>query len=258
MLDNPIHQAPGTPNDGMPEITLAIPALFYLGTQTLIAIAFAAASARFSWTPLGTICTVICLIFWTALCSSTMYGELSNAQGDEDFQRVRVRLKQEWTAIGALLVGCAAIDVTILAISPESVFKIRSYAYLAVATSSITSGLGILCTVWFLLRYPWVDIQTFIIRSRDVYGSYVFFSLSSRVPAFCTLISSASLMVFLGLVAYDIWPKGVLVLGITVVIGMCFQFLIYYSQRCAAHVTVEGYMLAVHTAQGFLGTAENV
>jgi len=64
-LDNPVHQAPGMPNNGI------LPSF--------------------------------CSIFWRALCSSTMYRELSSAQGDEDFQRVRMRLKQEWIAIGALV-----------------------------------------------------------------------------------------------------------------------------------------------------------
>jgi hypothetical protein len=61
-------------------------------------------------------------------------------------------------------------------------------------------------------------------------------------------------MTFLGLVAYDVWPKGVLALGIMVAVVMCLQFLINYAQRCTAHVT-EGYTLAVHTAQGFFGMA---
>jgi len=64
-------------------------------------------------------------------------------------------------------------------------------------------------------------------------------------------------MVFLGLVAYDVLPNGVLILGIMAVIVMCCQFLIYYGQRCTAHVT-DGYMLAVQTAQGFLATAPEI
>ena len=94
------------------------------------------------------------------------------------------------------------------------------------------------------------------IRSRDIHGSYICFSLSSRVPAFCTLVSSASLMVFLGLVACDAWPKGILALGILVVFVMCLQSLVYAAHCCAAHVT-----MAVHASQEFLGTAgavENV
>ena len=51
------------------------------------------------------------------------------------------------------------------AITPDSVFKINSHAYIAIATSSIACGLGIACDVWFLLRYNWVDLETFTVRT---------------------------------------------------------------------------------------------
>jgi hypothetical protein len=34
-----------------------------------------------------------------------------------------------------------------------------------VATSSVACGLGIACDLWFLLRYNWVDLETFIVRT---------------------------------------------------------------------------------------------
>jgi len=54
-------------------------------------------------------------------------------------------------------------NVAMFAITPDSVFKINSHAYYAVATSSTACGLGIACDVWFLLRYNWVDLETFIV-----------------------------------------------------------------------------------------------
>jgi hypothetical protein len=48
-------------------------------------------------------------------------------------------------------------------ITPDSVFKINTHAYTAVATSSTACGLGIVCDVWFLLRYNWVDLEIFIV-----------------------------------------------------------------------------------------------
>jgi len=51
------------------------------------------------------------------------------------------------------------------AITPDSVFKVNTYAYTAVATSSTACGLGIACDVWFLLRYYWVDLETFIVST---------------------------------------------------------------------------------------------
>jgi len=40
-----------------------------------------------------------------------------------------------------------------------------SYACTAAAISSAACGLGIACDVWFLLRYIWVDLKKFIVRS---------------------------------------------------------------------------------------------
>ena len=131
------------------------------------------------------------------------------------------------------------------------VFHADSYACTAVAISSAACGLGIACDVWFLLRYIWVDLKTFMVRStfltptpqshivasqsrsHDVYGSYVFFSLSSRVPTFCTLISSISLLLFVGLVAYDARPLGVVVIGVLVILVMMLQFIVYGTHYCA-------------------------
>lgn len=47
----------------------------------------------------------------------------------------------------------------------DSVFKINSHAYIVVATSSVTCGLGIACDLLLLLRYNWVDRETFIVRA---------------------------------------------------------------------------------------------
>jgi hypothetical protein len=58
-----------------------------------------------------------------------------------------------------------SVNATILAIAPDSTFKIDSYAHTAVATSSAACGLGIVCDVWFLLRYNWVDLETFTVRN---------------------------------------------------------------------------------------------
>jgi len=47
------------------------------------------------------------------------------------------------------------------------------------------------------------------------------------MPTFCMLLSSLSLMFFLGLVAFEAWPIGVLVLGALVVLIMTLQFIVY-------------------------------
>ena len=51
------------------------------------------------------------------------------------------------------------------AIPADSTFKVDSFACTAVAISSAACGLGIACDIWFLLRYIWVDLRTFMVRS---------------------------------------------------------------------------------------------
>ena len=41
-------------------------------------------------------------------------------------------------------------------------------------------------------------------------------------------------MAFLGLVAYDVWPIGVLVIGMLVVLLMALQFIVYGMHHFAA------------------------
>jgi hypothetical protein len=54
------------------------------------------------------------------------------------------------------------------------------------------------------------------------------------MPTFCTLISSISLMSFLGLIAYNARPVGVLIIGVLVVLVMILQFVVYVIHYCAA------------------------
>ena len=49
------------------------------------------------------------------------------------------------------------------AITADSDFKIDYYAYSAIGVSSAACGLGIACDVWFVLRYIWVDLETFTV-----------------------------------------------------------------------------------------------
>ena len=58
-----------------------------------------------------------------------------------------------------------SINAAMFAITADSIFKVNTYAYTAVAISSLSAacGLGITCDVWFLLRYSWVDLGTFVV-----------------------------------------------------------------------------------------------
>jgi len=53
------------------------------------------------------------------------------------------------------------------------------------------------------------------------------------MPTFCVLVASISLMAFMGLVAYDVEPIGVLAIGIVVFLVMTLQFIVYGTHQCA-------------------------
>ena len=73
-------------------------------------------------------------------------------------------------------------NAAMFGITPDSVLKINSHAYTAVATSSTACGLGIVCDVWFLLRYNWVDLETFMVCALLILITYTLMSLLTVVP----------------------------------------------------------------------------
>ena len=137
------------------------------------------------------------------LASFTMYNELKDANMDSHFERVFVRLQMEWTYIGGLVcrfhlinisfdhgsffitarsfscvstyypdhsalnilirLSFISVNTAVFSIAPGSLFTVDTYARSAIAASSITSGLGIACDAWFLFRYNWADLHTFIV-----------------------------------------------------------------------------------------------
>ncbi|KNZ71289.1 hypothetical protein J132_00070, partial [Termitomyces sp. J132] len=161
------------------------------------------------------------------LASFTTYNDLKN----EHYDMVFARLQMEWTYVGGLvgllLTLVVIADSAAFAIAPDSIFNVESYTRSMIAASSIWSGLGIACNAWFLLRYNWCDLQTFKTRALDIYSSYFFFSVSSRVPAICLFFSALTLMAFMALVAFEVWPTGVLVVCFGVGIMMTLQFLVF-------------------------------
>ena len=63
------------------------------------------------------------------------------------------------------------------------------------------------------------------------------------MPTFCMAVSSLLLMLFLGLIAFQAWPEGVLVIRALVVLVMILQFIVYGTHRCvmsALHVCRAG------------------
>ncbi|KAJ6498891.1 hypothetical protein C8R45DRAFT_980319 [Mycena sanguinolenta] len=170
--------------------------------------------------------------FERALASFTIYSEMKRASCDDDFDRIFTRLQVEWTYTAGILVALAAVDTAVFSISPGSIFEINPGARNAIAASSIASGLGIACDTWFLVRYSWIDLQTFIARAEDVLStadnsSYFFFALTSRIPSLLMLASAISLMVFMAIVAFSAWPTAVIVGCFFVGLLMGLQFLVF-------------------------------
>ena len=134
--------------------------------------------------------------------SLTIYGELSVARTPEEFALLRRRLQQEWKFNGGFVSqlsikflnsrlihyfvykahrpNCVSflgllqierskttfsINTAMFGMPSGSVFRLDYNACTAVAISSAACGIGIACDVWFLLRYIWVDLKTFIVRS---------------------------------------------------------------------------------------------
>ncbi|KAF8199834.1 hypothetical protein K438DRAFT_1905863 [Mycena galopus ATCC 62051] len=169
--------------------------------------------------------------FERVISSFTVYNEMQRACCNDDFDRIFTRLQVEWTYTAGILVALAAVDTAVFSISPGSIFAISPFARNAIAASSIASGLGIACAAWFLVRYGWVDLETFIARAEDILStdtpSYFFFALTSRVPSLLMLASAVSLMLFMAIVAWSAWPTAVLVGCFLVGLLMGLQFLVF-------------------------------
>ena len=67
----------------------------------------------------------------------------------------------------------------------------------------------------------------------DLYGSYFFFALSSRLPLVALVISVLALVVFLGAIAWAAWPAAVLVMCALAGLLVSLQFIVYGCHRIA-------------------------
>jgi len=67
----------------------------------------------------------------------------------------------------------------------------------------------------------------------DIYGSYFFFSLSSRLPLVALFIAVLALVGFLGAIAWTAWPAAVLVMCVLTGVLISLQFIVYGCHRFA-------------------------
>ncbi|KAJ8076331.1 hypothetical protein PM082_000752 [Marasmius tenuissimus] len=172
----------------------------------------------------------------------TSHFERLEREARERVEKVYTRLQMEWTYVAGLLAALAAVDTAVLAITPDSLFGINSSARPLVATSSVCSGCGIVCVVWFLWWYGWASgvgvsqggvggglggVDGFMSRALDINKTYVSFALTSRIPACLMFFSALTLMGFLSVVAYDAAPFIVWIVCSGVVVGMGGQFVVW-------------------------------
>lgn len=144
--------------------------------------------------------------------------------------------------------------------SSASVFAINNFARRAIAVGSVASGIGLAIDAWFLLAYCNVTSTKFqvsvlfasVIRvesngltssrqkmALDVYGKYLFFCISARIPALCMFTSALALMIFLLSVAWTAWPTAVLVMSFITGLLVSLQFIVY-SVHCVVVFVAEG------------------
>ncbi|KAF9077293.1 hypothetical protein BDP27DRAFT_1312148 [Rhodocollybia butyracea] len=214
-----------------------------------------------TWGWMDHVIPVLELEWWErVLCHFTFYREFKIVEHEEmnlssndpsitthnRYERLYQRLQVEWTYVCGLLIGLAAIDAAIFAISSPSsstnlpseaeadlssstLFPVDSLARSAVSLSTIATALGLLCDAYFLLYYGWVSVDTFLTRARPASSSqsWGYFALSSRIPTICMLISFIFLVVFLLIVACDAAPPvGLWFLGVFVGMGMWMQYVV--------------------------------
>jgi len=152
---------------------------------------------------------------------------------DSDFDRVLGRLLSEWYYTGASLLSVTAVDTTVFGFSSGNLFSVDSFAKRSLIISTVAAAIGLFVDVWFIFAYSGADVRKFHTLAVDIYGSYFFFALSSRLPLVALIVSILALVGFLGAVAWVAWPTAVLVMcGITGVL-VSLQFIVYGFHRLA-------------------------
>ncbi|KAI9432108.1 hypothetical protein H4582DRAFT_1128632 [Lactarius indigo] len=163
----------------------------------------------------------------------TYHRELREAQLDSDFDRILIKLVHEWYYTGASLLSVAAVDTTVFGFSSGNLFSVDSVAERALIISSIAAAIGLFVDVWFILAYSGADVRKFQTLAIDLYGSYFFFALSSRLPLVALFVAVLALVVFLGAIAWTAWPAAVLVMCVLAGLLVSLQFIVYGCHRLA-------------------------
>ncbi|KAH9046995.1 hypothetical protein EDB83DRAFT_2404287 [Lactarius deliciosus] len=174
----------------------------------------------------------------------TYHRELREAQAtqlDSNFDRIHRKLVQEWYYIGASLcflqrrmtLPLHSVDTTVFGFSSGNLFDVDSVAKRALIISSVASALGLFVDVWLIFIYSGGDGRKFQTLAVDLYGSYFFFALSSRLPFVALFVAVLALTVFLGAIAWIAWPAAVLVMCVLAGLLVGLQFIVYGCHRLA-------------------------
>ncbi|KAF8233690.1 hypothetical protein L208DRAFT_1015446, partial [Tricholoma matsutake] len=97
------------------------------------------------------------------------------------------------------------------------------WARRTISLASTLLVVSILSDAWFIWRFCSANITTFKALAVDIYDSYILFSITSRVPAFCVLTSFLSLLFWYMLQAFEAWQPVVITI-------MCVGFLLVTLQ----------------------------
>ncbi|KAG1772588.1 hypothetical protein EV702DRAFT_1133410 [Suillus placidus] len=180
------------------------------------------------------------LSFIDALVDSfSCYSSLREACNDSEYECILEKLRSEWYFVGAS-VALSGLDAAVFGFSPSSLFSVNTFAQSSIALGSVASGIGLAIDGWFLLVYSGANAKQFQKLARDVYGKYLFFCISSRLPAVCMFVSACALMVFLLSVAWSAWPTAVLVMCFIAGVLISLQFIIY-GLHCAVICMTESF-----------------
>ncbi|ETW77441.1 hypothetical protein HETIRDRAFT_241369, partial [Heterobasidion irregulare TC 32-1] len=151
----------------------------------------------------------------------TYYRELREARIDNEFEAVLDRILKEWFNVGAsvrllalhiyhlffcvdaLMFTLFILNVTVSGFTPDTLFGIEGLARGALAVSIVTAGVGIFLDAWFLLLYTSADAQKFKRLATDIYSSFFFFSITSRIPGLLLFFACCSTALLLFAVAWD-------------------------------------------------------
>ncbi|KAJ7778101.1 hypothetical protein B0H16DRAFT_1683448 [Mycena metata] len=172
----------------------------------------------------------------------TLLGELESASSDAEYADLQTQLQSEWLKVGGVLLGLIAVNLGVLALTPDSLLgSTNTITRISLAGGSIASAAGLLCDAYVLLRFSRTSIQAFKRRAEDGYrlsGSaagplvttaptYIAFAVLARLPLVLVLFATTCIAVLLGAAAYELSaPITLSVLGVVAAI-LSLRYLIW-------------------------------